>query len=192
VRAGQPVFYTGTLGLIKSATSKKYITFNPDLLLSQQIQGQLSATAPGTITMRVPKSIVGSPASGSLFSVTGYALSERGPMIPVGTDQVPSVTSLPLQVDAAGPFTYKVGSNASFDGTVEVSLDDPTFASPRLATLTTGNNWQLSLGASELTPGPHVVYARQRAFGRAPSAARRRPPPRCRSPLTPALTSPSR
>ncbi|HKG13067.1 MAG TPA: DUF11 domain-containing protein, partial [Pyrinomonadaceae bacterium] len=80
------------------------------------------------------------------------------------------VTSLPLQVDAAGPFTYKVGSNASFDGAVEVSLDDPAFASPRLATLTTGNNWQLSLGQADITPGSHVVYARERAFGRAPSS----------------------
>jgi hypothetical protein len=173
VRASQPVFLTGTLGIIKSATSKKYITFNPDPALSLQVQGQITNGAPGTITLKIPRSIVGSPANGSgLFSVTGYSLSERGALLPVGSDQVPNPTSLPIQVDAAGPFTYVMGNGATFDGVVEVSVDNATFANARLATLNTANNaWQFVLSGADMAPGTHTLYVREKVNGHAPSAA---------------------
>ena len=46
VRGGAAVFYTGSLGIIKSATSKKFITYNPDLLLSQQLTGTITFIYP--------------------------------------------------------------------------------------------------------------------------------------------------
>jgi hypothetical protein len=173
IRGGQPVFITGTLGIIKSATSKKYITFNPDPLLSQQVQGLITSGAPGAITLKIPRAIIGAPASGNgLFSITGYSLSERGALLPVSSDQLPNPTSLPIQVDAAGPFTYVMGNGATFDGVVEVSVDNSTFTNPRLAILDLTNNvWQFALGGTDLAPGTHTLYVREKVNGHAPSAA---------------------
>ena len=186
-RATGTSFYTGTLGMIRSATSKKFITYNPDLVKSQQVQGQMTQAAPGVITIRVPKNQVGSPPTGAQFhSLTGYALSERGPLIPVGTNLpngpfpapktsgvTPSPTSLPVQLDAAGAVTYTVGAGVpTLDGIVEVSVDDPTFSSPRIASFSADlgeARWQLPLSVAELTTGLHTVYARQRINGRVSS-----------------------
>jgi hypothetical protein len=107
-------------------------------------------------------------------------------MIPVGTNLpngpfpapktsgvTPDPTSLPVQLDAAGAFTYTVGASAAVtNGIVEVSLDDPAFNSPRVASFSSdlgAAKWQLPLSAAELTPGTHTVYARQRINGRGPS-----------------------
>ncbi len=107
VRAGTPVFYTGPIGLIRSGTSKKFITYNPDLTKSVQIKGQFNPLTPGKITFQVPRSLIGNPPKGATFwSATGYAMSERGPLIPVGSDAVPDPTSLPLKVDASAAITY--------------------------------------------------------------------------------------
>ena len=173
MRAGQPTFLTGTLGVIRSATSKKLITYNPDLTASQQVRGQIVAGTPGTITLTIPRSLIGNPANGtSLYWLTAYALSERGPLVPVGSSAVPDPTSLPIHVDAAGSFIYIVGAGPQFNGVVEVSLDDPSFASPRtVSTAGTGDSWQLALTAPDLTFGPHTAYARQRITGYAPSPA---------------------
>ena len=174
VRNGQPTFYTGTIGVISSGTSKKFITYNPDLVKSQQVKGTFSAAAPGTITITVPKTVVGAPPAGAQFhSLTGYALSERGPLAPVGSNAAPGPTNLPVQLDASGAVTYTVGDGAPVaDGVVEVSLDDPAFLAPRAAAFSAdlgSNAWRLGLGASELTPGAHTAYVRQRIRGRAPS-----------------------
>jgi hypothetical protein len=182
VRGGSPTFYTGTLGMIRSATSKKFVTYNPDLLKSQQVTGQLQNTAPGTITIRVPKIVVGSPATGGEFhTVTGYALAQRGPLLPIGADlpNPPSPapptasltgnpTSLPLMLDASGAATYRVGDGGPLpEGVVEVSLDDSNFLAPRSAILSlSSNRWQLALLAPELTSGAHTVYVRQHIDGR--------------------------
>ena len=194
VRAGQTRFYTGTLGMIRSATSKKFITYNPDLVKSLNVTGQMSNTAPGSITVRVPKVVVGAPpASAQFHTVTGYALSERGPLIPIGADApnaptlpdgtifapktaslTPDPTSLPLLLDASGAVTYTAGgAGPASNGVVEVSLDDPAFLSPRAAVFSSdlgSNTWRLSLAASELTPGTHTAYVRQRINGRPASA----------------------
>jgi hypothetical protein len=178
VRGGTTSFYTGTLGMIRSATSKKFVTYNPDLLKSQQVSGQMQNVAPGVITIRVPKLVVGSPPAGAEFhTVTGYALAQRGPLLPVGADApnppspappTASLTgnpsSLPQLLDASGAATYRVGDGGPLtEGVVEVSLDDPSFLSPRTATLSvSGNQWQLDLAASELTAGSHTIHARQR------------------------------
>src|SRR5687768_16218487 len=148
----------------------------------------MTQTAPGVITIRVPKNQVGSPPTGAQFhSLTGCALSGRGPLIPVGTNLpngpfpapktsgvTPSPTSLPVQLDAAGAVTYTVGAGVpTLDGIVEVSVEDPTFSSPRLALFSTDlgeARWQLPLSVAEMTTGLHTVYARQRINGRATSA----------------------
>ncbi|HLL74070.1 MAG TPA: sialidase family protein [Pyrinomonadaceae bacterium] len=184
VRATGTSFYTGTLGMIRSATSKKFITYNPDLVKSQQVRGQMQAAAPGAITIRVPKAVVGSPAAGAQFhSLTAYALSERGPLVPVGADlpnapfPAPKTTSvtpgpsgLPVQLDATGAVTYTVGAaGPASDGVVEVSVDDPTFSSPRTAAFSTDlgqARWEFALDLSQLASGSHTVYARQRINGR--------------------------
>jgi len=47
-----------------------------------------------------------------------------------------NVTSLPIQVDAAGALSYTLGDGApQFNGVVEISIDDPAFTAPRLAAL---------------------------------------------------------
>jgi len=113
-------FYTGTLGMIRSATSKKFVTYNPDLSKSQSLKGQVQGNV---ISITVPKVLVGSPAAGAPFhTVTGYALSERAPLLPIGADlpnapapapKTTSVlgnpTSLPALLDATGAATYTAG-----------------------------------------------------------------------------------
>src|SRR5207237_5503122 len=90
VRGGTARFLTGTLSSINSSTSKKYITYNPDLTNSLSVQGSYTATAPGTITMKIPKSLLGNPAVGTVFtSVTGYTLQERGPLAPSAGSTAP-------------------------------------------------------------------------------------------------------
>ena len=172
VRGGVARYLTGNLGLLKSATSKKFITYNPDAASSLSVQGSISNTAPGTITMKLPRSLVGGPASGTkAFSVTGYAFSERGPLGVMATSDG-NPTSFPIQVDASGAATYSFGEGPQLDGVVEVSIDDATFSAPRTATLlnvTGENRWQLSLNPSDLIAGAHTLYARQRINGREPS-----------------------
>ncbi|HEX9800135.1 MAG TPA: hypothetical protein VGC00_08215 [Thermoanaerobaculia bacterium] len=174
VRAGQPSFLTGTLGVLRSSTSKKFITYNPDLVLSQQVTGEIQGTVPGVITLSIPRSLVGDPAAGDeLFSVTAYALSERGPLAPLGAENVASPTSLPLQVDATGPFTYAVGGGARLAGLVEVAADDPDFINPTTALAALDSSWELELPAGALAPGPHTLYARQviPGLGASPAAS---------------------
>jgi hypothetical protein len=189
VRAGLTSYYTGTLGMIRSATSKKFITYNPDLQKSQQVRGQMAQGSPGLVTIRVPKAVVGSPVPGAEFhSLTAYALSERGPLVPVGADLpnapfpapkttslTPDPSSLPVQLDATGAVTYTVGAaGPTEDGVVEVSIDDPGFASPRAAQFSADPGearWLLHVDLAALTPGTtHTVYARQRIAGRGHSA----------------------
>ncbi len=169
VRGGVPRFMTGTVGLVRSGTSKKFITYNPDAASSVSVTGQITNTAPGTITMKVPRSLVGNPTNGTrLYSVTGYTMSERGPLVPIAST-APNPSSFPIQVDASGAFTYTTGEGPQLDGVVEVSLDDATFASPRAATLlniTSDARWQAQLNATDLIAGAHTLYARQRINGR--------------------------
>ncbi|HJQ24729.1 MAG TPA: sialidase family protein [Blastocatellia bacterium] len=172
VRGGVARYLTGSLGMLKSATSKKFVTYNPDAASSLSVQGSISNTAPGTITMKLPRSLVGGPAAGSkAFSVTGYAFSERGPLGVMATSDG-NPTSLPLQIDASAAATYTFGEGPRLDGVVEVSLDDASFSAPRMATLlnvTGEGRWQLSLNPADLIPGAHTLYARQRINGREPS-----------------------
>jgi len=169
VRGGVPVARTGTLGVIRSSTSKKFITYNPVLQDSLQATVAITNGAPGTITITIPRDLVGTPPDGALLkSVSGYAMSERGALTPcpdntpAACENVFTPTSLPLKVDASGAFTYVVGQGARFDGTVEFSLDDSSFANPRPTTLDAANqNWQGQLGVADLTAGNHTLYARQ-------------------------------
>ena len=109
IRGGVPTFLTGTLGSIDTL-GPKFITYRPDLEDSLQVQGTLEAGSPGTITWRVPRALVGSPAGGDrLSSVTAYAFSERGPLVPEGDAELVDSTSLPIQVDASGAFHHVVG-----------------------------------------------------------------------------------
>jgi hypothetical protein len=186
MNGAQTNYYTGTLGMIRSATSKKFVTYNPDLSKSQSVKGQVQGN---TISLTVPKVLVGSPVAGAPFhTVTGYALSERTPLLPVGADlpdapaPAPSTasvagnpTSLPVLLDASGAATYTAGDGGPLsNGVVEVSFDDPGFQSPRAAAFSpdpTSSRWQLTLPAGDLAPGAHTAYVRQRINGRAPSAA---------------------
>jgi hypothetical protein len=78
-----------------------------------------------------------------------------------------------VQVDASGAAAYIFGDGgAKLDGVIEVSIDDPNFGSPRIAMVgdaVNGNNWSLQLNASELVPGAHTAYVRQRINGLAAS-----------------------
>jgi hypothetical protein len=173
VRAGVARYLTGGLGSINSATSKKYSTYDPDLVNSQSVQGTITGTAPGTIKMTIPKTLIGSPANGTTFtSVTGYSMSERGILLPMASGQ-PNPSSMPVQVDASGAATYVVGQGGpKFDGVVEVSLDDANLTSPQAAAVTADfnqNTWQLQLSGNALVPGAHTAYVRQRSNGRSPS-----------------------
>jgi hypothetical protein len=171
IRAGLPVFYTGTLGLVQT-TSKKFITYNPDPVASLQVTGDLGVTAPGTITLRVPRSLVGNPPDGArFFSVTAYTFSERGPLVPLGTGAVPNPASL-LRVDASGAFGYAVGEAPRHAGLVELSVDDPGFATPQQAQLGIDGTWQADLATAGLAPGAHTLSVRQRPNGGTPSSAR--------------------
>src|ERR1041385_612135 len=174
VRAGGARYLTGTLGSINSSTSKKYITYNPDATASLSVQGSINAAAPGTITMKIPKSLLGNPANGTVFtSVTGYTMTERGPLAPSTGSGTANPPSLPIQVDAAGALSYTIGDGSPrFNGVVEVSIDDPNFTTPLTANVGNAvntNAWSLQLSGSQLTPGPHTAYVRQRINGLAAS-----------------------
>src|SRR2546421_5834433 len=176
VRGSVARFLTGTLGSINSSTSKKYITYNPDLTNSLSVQGSYTATAPGTITMKIPKSLLGNPANGTVFtSVTGYTMTERGPLAPSAGTTAPNPTSLPIQVDAAGALSYTIGDGSpQFNGVVEVLIDDPNFTAPRSANLgdvVNANTWSLPFSGSELVVGAPTAYVRQRINGLAASPA---------------------
>ena len=175
-RAGQARFLTGDLGSINTPTAKKYITYNPDAVNSLSVQGSVTNTVPGTITMKIPRTLLGNATNGTIFTtVTGYAFSERGPLAPA-VGGTPNVTSLPIQVDTAGALTYTIGDGAArLDGVVEVSIDDPNFTSPRAASLgdaISTNSWSLQLSGADLVVGAHTAYVRQRINGRAPSPVR--------------------
>jgi hypothetical protein len=167
VRAGQALGRTGTLGVVRSSTSKKYITYNPDAVTSLQVTVAITDTAPGTITLTIPKSLVGNPPNGALLkSVTGYAMSERGPLAappcpapPASCENIFNPSSLPIQVDAAGAFTYVVGAGMQLDGVVELSLDDPSFSFPTSASANTNGTWQHTF--TNPSTGQHTVYVRQ-------------------------------
>ena len=83
--------------------------------------------------MKIPRALIGSPANGTtLTSVTGYAFSERGPLAPIpGGNGNANVTSLPIQVDAAGALSYTLGDGApQFSG-----VRFEAFLSPQLECL---------------------------------------------------------
>jgi hypothetical protein len=110
VRGSAPAFLTGTLGSIDTL-GPKFITYRPDLTASGAVRGRIVAGAPGRIEVTVPRSLVGSPNDGdSLFTVTAYAFSERGPLAPEEEVDAVDSTSLPVQVDATGAFRYLVGT----------------------------------------------------------------------------------
>ncbi|HSL85118.1 MAG TPA: hypothetical protein VLF66_20275, partial [Thermoanaerobaculia bacterium] len=167
VRAGVPVFLTGGLDSIDSATSVKYITYHPDPLASAELFGEIVPGTPGTIRIRVPRSLLGTPPDGAtLYTATAYAMSERGPLAPVPGGAIGNPTSLPLQVDASGAFHFTLGParGPALGGRVEVALDDPGFAAPRTAEpedLTGGDGWTVELAPADLTAGSHTLYARQ-------------------------------
>ena len=171
VRGGVPVGRTGTLGVVRSATSKKFITYNPDLVDSTSVTVNISNTAPGTITLTIPRSLVGSPPNGALLkSVTGYAMSERGPLAatpcpdpPASCENVFNPNSLPLKVDASGAFTYVVGGGLQLDGTVQLSLDDPNFTNPTTLPANLDGSWTHTF--PNPTVGQHTVYIRQNSRG---------------------------
>src|SRR5205085_8524586 len=170
VRGGVARYLTGTLGSINSSTSKKYITYNPDAVNSMSVQGSINAAAPGTITMKIPKGLLGNPANGTVFtSVTGYTMTERGPLAPSAGSGTANPTSLPIQVDAAGALSYTIGDGSpQFNGVVEVSIDDSNFTAPLTASLgdpVNANSWSLQLSGAQLVPGPHTAYVRQRING---------------------------
>lgn len=176
IRGGVPVGRTGTLGVVRSATSKKFITYNPDAVDSTQVGVATSNTAPGTITLTIPRNLVGNPPNGALLkSVTGYAMSERGPLVatpcpdpPASCENLFNPNSLPIKVDASGAFTYVVGGGLQLDGTIEVSLDDPNFNSPTtVPTNPDGNTWTHTFNNPSV--GQHTVYVRQNSRGCATS-----------------------
>ncbi len=173
-RGTQVRYLTGSLGSINSATSKKYITYDPDLVNSLSVTGEVTRTVNGAIRITIPKSLIGNPTNGTKFtSVTGYAFSERGILLPMAAGQ-PNPSSMPTQVDASGAATYVVGQGgAQLDGVVEVSIDDPNFSSPRTASFASdavnNNGWSLQLNTADLAPGAHTAYVRQRINGRDPS-----------------------
>ena len=134
----------------------------------------MTRTVNGSIRMTIPKSLAGNPAAVTKFtSVTGYAFSQRGPLLPMAAGQ-PNPSSLPQQVDASGAATYVMGHGGpQFDGVVEVSIDDSSFTAPRSATLGSDisqSGWQLVLGGSHSRSRCHTIYVRQRINGRVPSA----------------------
>jgi hypothetical protein len=175
IRAGVPVGRTGTLGVVRSATSKKFITYNPDLVDSTSVTVNISNTAPGTITLTIPRNLVGSPPNGALLkSVTGYAMSERGPLAatpcpdpPASCENIFNPNSLPIKVDASGAFTYVVGGGLQLDGSVQLSLDDPNFTNPTTVPANLDGTWTHAF--SNPSVGQHTVYVRQNSRGCATS-----------------------
>jgi hypothetical protein len=121
IRAGVARYLTGTLGSINSTTSKKYITYNPDAANSLSVQGSYTATAPGTVTMKIPKGLLGNPANGTVFtSVTGYSMTNIGRGHPRGPARLPDQPADLTML--RGALSYTVGDGAP-NGVVEVSID---------------------------------------------------------------------
>jgi hypothetical protein len=59
-------------------------------------------------------------------------------------------------------FSYRIGTASTGgrqpDGYVQLSVDDPTFANPVVATMNANNVWTAVLPG---VVGPHTIYARQ-------------------------------
>lgn len=109
VRGGVAQFLTGTLGSIDTL-GPKFITYRPSLLDSAQVTGEIDPGSPGTLTLRVPRALVGDPATGDrLGSITAFAFSERGPLVPESSLEVVDSASLPVMVDASAAFHHVVG-----------------------------------------------------------------------------------
>jgi hypothetical protein len=139
------------------------------------VQGSFNATAPGTITMKIPKSLLGNPTVGMVFtSITGYSMTERGPLAPSAGSGTANPTSLPIQVDTAGALSYTIGDGApKFNGVVEVSIDDANFTAPRTVSLgdpVNANTWSLQLSGADMVAGAHTAYVRQRLDGQTAAA----------------------
>jgi hypothetical protein len=125
------------------APAPKFLTYVPSGTATAAVTGN-------SLAITVPSANVGAPQAGAkLDNITAYTWSEKGP--------VPSV------VDQARAFSYVMGTAADAqhapDGYVQISVDDPTFASPLLATLTGANGWSATLGP--LGTGTHTIYVRQ-------------------------------
>jgi hypothetical protein len=100
-------------------------------------------------------------------------MTERGPLAPSTGSGTANPTSLPIQVDAAGALSYTIGdASPQFNGVVEISIDDSNFTAPRMAIVgdpVNANTWSLTLSGSQLVPGAHAAYVRQRINGLAAS-----------------------
>lgn len=116
--------------------------------------GSYTATAPGTITVTVPTSLVGNPTSGSqlnalvaqTFEVVGF---------PVGA--LAGVDS----ASASDP--YSLGGPLLPRGLVQVALNN-NFQGATTASLVNypqSNNWQVTVNLAGLSAGTQTIYVRQ-------------------------------
>lgn len=151
--AGTPDFIPNQAGIAKIAT---YEPAGQSREIMSTSEGGFDGS---TLEIRIPASVIGNPAPGTRFDqVTGLVqLPTRGPGLEVLMDPI----------DATPATSWVMGDPRLPAGEVQLSVDDPDFASPVAATLTDypGTSFEAALDVSGLAPGEHTLYVRQTAKG---------------------------
>lgn len=163
-------FWYGTVSLVEinSGTPAGGLLYTAYSYLGQ-ISGSYSQSAPGTISMTVPVSLVGNPVAGSTFP---NLLATTGQVASVYTNYSSTTGSLqvistPDTIVATDPYT--LGSPLLPDGSVEVAVlpssvtpsSSTTWSSARLVNYPDSNNWEFSTSVASSPAGSYTIYARQ-------------------------------
>ena len=144
--------------VVNSAGVPKIVTYQPAPKYTVPTTATLDEDG-GGLTIQIPASAIGNPPSGTRFDdVQGFTYVVNGP---------PGAEALMDEADATPSTSWNVGDPQFPAGTVQLSVDDPTFALPTTATLTDypGSDWSADLSTAGLTAGQHTLYVREVANG---------------------------
>src|SRR5205814_6806073 len=106
-----------------------------------------SPANPKELQLPIPASVTGSLSPGArLDQVEAFSFQVNGP---------PGAEALMDEIDATRSVRYTVGSGREPAGSVQLSVDDPSFAFPFSATLAAspGSGWTAVVPTAGLAPG---------------------------------------
>ncbi|MFN2545663.1 MAG: sialidase family protein [Actinomycetota bacterium] len=150
---GQPdPSVVNTAGVVKIATYQPVPSFTTTTTVTYD-------AAKKTLDFPIGPTLVGNPAPGTRFdNLTAFSFVLNGP---------PGSEALMDEVDATPSTSWAWGEAPVPAGSVQLSVDDPTFANPTIASLTDypGSSWSAAVPVTGLAAGTHTLYVRQVASG---------------------------